>query len=171
MKPMELNTIIAHVKNLKDKPLPIARLIEIRHMLTANIGFNLYGAGSKEDGRAALKVRDTLDEMVFNAGPTDLLDGNTEGLRTLKKAIKLETLSERSEILENVAKAAGGTGKKLKQEVMKVITDPDRYERFIPDHQNLLQETATGWTFLAFQKFNKIMRSIQDQALAIQNSD
>ena len=45
----------------------VSRVVETRHKLTALIKQNLYGGGSKAEGRAALIARNHFDDdLVFN---------------------------------------------------------------------------------------------------------
>ncbi|MEI4927269.1 hypothetical protein Q8G50_32640, partial [Klebsiella pneumoniae] len=63
--------------------IPISRLIDSGHELTALIKQNLYGNGSKDEGRAALMVRNRLDEFVFNATDDTFSRGKSADLAPL----------------------------------------------------------------------------------------
>jgi hypothetical protein len=165
MNPINLDDILANFETWRGKPLPLGELIETRHKLTANIEFNLYCGGSKEEGRKALSVRNSLDELIFKARPSDLIDGKSDGLDHLKRAITVENLAERLQILEEVSKNAKGSAKKLKEELINVLVDRDRFERFFPEQQSNIKAAAIGSSFLAFRRLNKIMDSLRQQAL------
>ncbi len=81
--------------------VPISRLIDTRHKFTALIKQNLYGKGSKDEGRAALIARNKLDEFVFDTTDDMLTKGNSADLAPLKRAIILETYSELLDILSD----------------------------------------------------------------------
>jgi hypothetical protein len=52
----------------------------MRHELTALIKQNLYGGGSKDEGRAALIARNQLDDFVFHTTDDMIARGNVADL-------------------------------------------------------------------------------------------
>ena len=78
--------------------VPVSRLIDTRHELTALIKQNLYGRGSKSEGQAALIARNRLDDFVFRMTDDMLVKGKSADLAPLKRAIILETFGELLEI-------------------------------------------------------------------------
>jgi hypothetical protein len=56
----------------------------------------------------------------------------------------------------------------MKLEMIGILTDADRFERFTPDHQGIMKAAATGLAFLSVWRFNKLMKAIQLQAKAVQ---
>ena len=94
--------------------VPVSRLIDLRHELTALIRSERYGGGNKIEGRAALIVRRGLDEFFFQTQQSQLVRGNVADLDVLKKAIILETLGEQVDLLEQARDAGGGSGKGIK---------------------------------------------------------
>ena len=134
---------------MRHKALPLGEVIRTRHDLTANIEFNLYGDGAKEEGRTALAVRNSLDEMIFGATASDLVNGDSGGLDHLKRAIVMETIAERLHILEGIYKIAKKNRSSVKQEMANIIVDRDRFERFTPNHRGIMKTAASGSVFLA----------------------
>jgi hypothetical protein len=80
-----------------DSPgLPISRLVDTRHELTALIKSELYGTGgNKIEGRAALMARRRLDEFFFHTEQSQLTQGNVADLDVLKSAIILRRSASR----------------------------------------------------------------------------
>src|SRR5215470_2020820 len=74
--------------------VPLARLIDLRHELTALIKSELHGGGNKVEGRAALITRQRLDDFFFHTEQSQFAGGNVADLDVLKRAITLETLAE-----------------------------------------------------------------------------
>lgn len=157
-----LNDITADFQSLRNKATELSTFIDIRHKLTANIEFNLYGGGDKEEGRQALAIRNTLDETLFGASAADMVGGDKGGLDHMKQAITLENLSEKMQILEGVARKAKATS--MKAALIDLLTDADRYTRFIPEHQKLIKAGAAGLPFLANWRINKVIDAIQRDA-------
>ncbi len=141
-----LNDIISDLEVLRHNQ-DLNKIIDLRHKLTANIEYNLYGCGDKLEGRRALVIRNTLDESLFNLIASDMVGSDSSALEYMRRAITLETLSERIRILENVARNAQVIG--MKTELINLLTDADRFIRFIPAHQKLIKDGATGLAFLA----------------------
>jgi hypothetical protein len=94
----------------------ISRLIDTRHKLTALIKQNLYGGGSKDEGRAALIARNDLDDFVFHTAGDALVRGNAADLVPLKRAIILETYSELLGILEDYSRRFGASERQQNKE-------------------------------------------------------
>ena len=92
MSPVSLEQIIAEAQSRRGKAWSLEGLIRYRHKLTANVEFNLYGGGTKEEGRRALAVRNLLDEMIFGATASDMVDCDLGGLEHLKKGIAMENI-------------------------------------------------------------------------------
>jgi hypothetical protein len=86
--------------------VPLNRLIDIRHKLTALVTLELYSGGDKAEGRRALKARQHLDEFFFHTEPT----GDPKAVVHLRNAIINETLAEQLEFLE-YARDIGGSEK------------------------------------------------------------
>jgi hypothetical protein len=124
--------------------VPISRLIDTRHKFTALIKQNLYGKGSKNEGRAALIARNKLDEFVFGATDDNFTKGNSADLDSLKRAIIIETHTELLDILTDYRARFGRGGKATKQGMLAIVSDPDVFGRFNPDHQGKIQAIATG---------------------------
>ena len=110
--------------------VPVSRLVDIRHDLTALIKQNLYGGGSKTEGQAALIARNSFDDFVFNTTDKMLVAGSVDDLRPLKRGIILETYGELLEILSDYARRFGNGGKAVKQGMSAIATDPDVLGRF-----------------------------------------
>jgi hypothetical protein len=72
----------------KFEGVPISRLVETRHELTALIKQNLYGGGSKPEGQAALIARNHLDDFVFRMTDDMLVKGKGADLAPLKRAMQ-----------------------------------------------------------------------------------
>jgi hypothetical protein len=89
--------------------VPLSRLIDTRHELTALIKSELYGGGNKMEGRAALTARQKLDEFFFHTEQSQLTQGNVADLDVLKSAIILETLGEQVDLLDQARHAGGGS--------------------------------------------------------------
>ena len=162
MSVTSLDEITSTFESLRNKALQVSTLIDLRHKLTANIGFNLYGGGDKSEGRQALAVRNALDATIFSTTDADLVDPSKGGLEQLKHAINLENLSEKMQILEGVARNAKVIG--MKAELVNLLTDGDRFDRFIPAHQKQIKAGATGFAFLANWRINKVIDAIQLEA-------
>jgi hypothetical protein len=144
--------------------VPISRLIDIRHELTALIKQNLYGKGSKDEGRAALLARNKLDEFVFNATDDIFTRGNSADLVPLKRAIMLETYTELLNILGDYRARFGRGGKATRQGMLAIVSDPDVFGRFYPDHQGKIQAIVTGSSLLANRRFDRLNLQIRTQA-------
>lgn len=144
--------------------IPISRLIDARHELTALIKRNLYGKGSKDEGRAALIARNRLDEFVFDATDDKFARGKAADLAPLKKAIIIETHLELLGILKDYRARFGRGGKSTKQGMLAIISDPDAFGRFPPDLQGKIQAIATGSSLLANRRFDRLDVQIRTEA-------
>ena len=166
MSTARLDDIISDLESLRNNNQELNKIINLRHKLTANIEYNLYSdGGNKPEGRIVLTIRNALDESLFNLVASDMIDGDSSALEYIKKAITLETLSERMRILEGVTKDAQLTS--MKTELINLLTDTDRFSRFIPTHQKLIKEGATGLAFLANWRINKVIDALQQEAKKI----
>jgi hypothetical protein len=110
--------------------VPLSRLIDTRQELTALIKAELYGGGDKMEGRAALMARRGLDEFFFHTEQSQLTRGNVADLDVLKGAIILETLAEQVDLLDQARDAGDGSQKGIQAEMLKLMDDPDRFDRF-----------------------------------------
>jgi hypothetical protein len=144
--------------------VPISHLINTRHELTALIKQNLYGKGSKDEGRAALIARNKLDEFIFDATDDILKRGNSADLAPLKRAIILETYSELLNILDEYRARYGRGGKATKQGMLAIVSDPDVFGRFDPDHQSKIQEIVTCSSLFANRRFGQLYLQIRTEA-------
>jgi hypothetical protein len=167
-QPISLKQIMADVESMRNKAWSLREVIQTRHKLTANIEFNLYGGGMKEEGRKALAVRSSLDEIITGATASDMVGGDLRGLDDLRKAIAMENLAEKLKIMEDISTRSKKSGISMKSEMLNILTDADRFERFTPDHQGIMKAAASGSVFLAVWRFNKLMTAIQLQAKAVQ---
>jgi hypothetical protein len=144
--------------------VPVSRLVDVRHKLTALIKQNLYGGGSKPEGHAALIARNGLDDFVFSTTDNMLVAGSTDDLRPLKRAIILETYGELLDILNDYARRFGNGGKAVKQGMSAIVSDPDVLGRFDNDRQAEIRAIAAGWPILAQGRFEKLHLSIRTEA-------
>jgi hypothetical protein len=137
-----------------------ADLVEIRHKLTANINHNLYGDGDREEGRAALTTRATLDEFLYNVKPLDppQWQNVTESTR---RAIILSTFVELLGILERAREAGHGTRKGIKREMKKLLHDPDRVDRFHDRDKIMIRQIADGFAILAKRRFDRLHENLR----------
>ena len=146
------------------KEVPISRLIDMRHELTALIKQNLYGGGSKPEGQAALFARNRLDDFVFQMTDDMLAKGNVANLIPLKRAIIIETHTEWLEILDDYSRRFGRGGKAVKQGMLAILSDPDVLGRFNADHQARIEAIAAGISFLAKRRLHQLDVSIRTEA-------
>jgi hypothetical protein len=144
--------------------VPISRLIDTRHELTALIKQNLYGGGSKDEGRAALIARNQLDDFVFHMTDDAITRGNVADLAPLKRAIILETYTELLDILDDYSRRFGRRGKAAKQGMLAVLSDPDVFGRFNADQQARIQAIAAGISLLAKRRLHRLHLSIRTEA-------
>jgi hypothetical protein len=138
--------------------VPASRLVDIRHELTALIKQNLYGGGSKTEGRAALIARNSFDDSIFNM--TDEMR-SVDDLRPLKRGIILETYSELLDILDDYSRLFGQGGKAVKQGMSAIVSDPDVLGRFDSGRQAEIRAIAAAWPILAQGKFDTLHQSIR----------
>lgn len=141
--------------------VPISHVIDVRHRLTALIKENLYGEGSKSEGKAALIARNGLDEFLSNLSSDMILKGDAAGLVSLKRGIILETYAELVAILDDYSCRFGRGGKAIKQGMSAVLSDPDVFGRFDGDQQTQIQTIATGSSLLAKRRFDRLHLSIR----------
>ena len=149
-----------------DSPgVPISRLIDTRHELTALIKSELYGGGDKIEGRAALMARRGLDEFFFHTEQSQLTQGNVADLEVLKSAIILETLGEQVDLLDQARDAGGGSQKGIQAEMLKLMEDPDRFDRFNDKDKAAIREIARGWSFFAKSRFKHLHEAIRRRGI------
>jgi len=144
--------------------VPLSRLADTRHELTALIKQNLYGRGSKPEGQAALIARNSFDESVFRMTDKDIMTGSMDGLRALTRAIIFETYGELLEILDDYARRFGSGGKAVKQGMSAIASDPDVLGRFDSDRQAEIRAIAGGLTMLAQGRFDRLHLLIRTEA-------
>ena len=144
--------------------VPVSRLIDVRHELTALIKQNLYGRGSKPEGQAALIARNHLDDFVFRMTDDTLTKCNVADLVPLKQAIILETYAELLNILDDYSHRFGRGGRAVKEGMSTVLSDPDVFGRFNADHQTKIQAIAAGSSLFAKWSFDRLHLSIRTEA-------
>lgn len=150
--------------------IPLSHLIDVRHELTALIKSELYGGGNKMEGRAALIARRELDEFFFGTEQTQLARGNVTDLDVLKSAITLETLAEQVTLLEQARDAGGGFRKGIKAEILKLMEDPDRFDRFNDKDKAAIREIALGVSFFAKIRFDHLHEAIRRRGIPYMRS-
>ena len=143
----------------------VARLIDARHELTALIKSELYGGGDKLEGRAALIARRHLDEFFFHTEQSQLTRGKVADLDALKRAIILETLAEQVTLLEQARDAGGGSQKSIQAEVLKLMGDHDRFDRFNHEDKAAIRKIATGVSFFAKTRFQRLHEAIRRRGI------
>jgi len=144
--------------------VPVSRLIDTRHKLTALIKGSLDGTETKEEGRAALIARNAIDEFVFHTTDDMLVKGIVSDLVPLKRAIILETFAELLDILENSWRRFGRFGRAAKLGMLAVTSDPDLIGRFNDDDRAKIRAIASGSAFLAKRRLNALLLSIRVKA-------
>jgi hypothetical protein len=144
--------------------VPISRLIDTRHELTALIKQNLYGGGSKDEGRAALIARHALDKGIFRMTQEDLASGDIAGLASLQRAIIIETYTELLDILSDYSRRFGRGGKAAKQGMLAILSDSDVFGRFDADQQAKIQAIAAGISLFAKRRLHRLRVSIRTEA-------
>jgi hypothetical protein len=142
--------------------IPVSRMIDVRHELTALINSELYGGGNKIEGRAALTARQSLDEFFFHTKP---LAATGADLDVLKSAIILETLVEQVDLLDQARDAGGGSQKGIKAEMLKLMDDPDRFDRFNDKDKAAIRGIARGWSFFAKSRFKHLHEAIRSRGI------
>jgi len=138
-----LSEIQAFMESLRDKAVPIGSFIDLRHMMTANITQNLYGADPKE-GRQVLLMRNSLDEFIYNSTAADLVGDDPNGLMHFKRGLSLENIAEQLAIIEAAISRADGSAAKLRFELEKIIDSPDYFCRFSSQHQQMIKAAAAN---------------------------
>ena len=122
--------------------IPTSRLVDLRHELTALINSELYGGGNKIEGRAALMARRSLDEFIFHTKQSQLVRGNVADIETYKRAVILTTLGEQATLLDHARDAGDGSGRGIKTEMVKLVDDPDRFDRFNDADKEAIRKIA-----------------------------
>jgi hypothetical protein len=144
--------------------VPVSRLVDTRHELTALIKQNLYGRGSKREGQAALIARNHLDDFVFRMTDDMLAKGKSADLAPLKRAIILETFAELMTILDDYSCRFGRGGKAIKEGMLAILSDPDVFGRFTAGQQNEIKAIAGGSSIFARRRFDQLNLSIRKEA-------
>ena len=128
------------------KEVPISRLVDLRHELTALI------------------ARNHLDDFVFRMTDDSLLKGRSADLAPLKRGIILETYVELLTILDDYSRRFGRGRKAVKQGMSTVVGDPDVFGRFHADHQTKIHAIAGGSSLFAKWRFDRVYMSIRTEA-------
>lgn len=145
--------------------VPVSRLIDLRDELTALIKSELYGGGNKTEGRAALLARQKLDEFFFHTKQSHLTRGNVGDIDVLKSGIILETLAEQVDLLDRARDAGGGSQKGIQTEMLKLMNDPDRFDRFSDKDKAAIREIARGWSFFAKSRLQRLHEAIRRRGI------
>jgi hypothetical protein len=145
------------------EPITPSRLVDSRSKLTANIKFNLYRGGDRDEGRDALIARNGLDDFIFKATQEDLVQGRIEMTDPGKRAIIIETYLELVDLLDH-ARITGGTRRGIKAEMQKLINDPDRFDRFNDDDKAAIREMARGLAIFVKIRFDRLHESLRRRA-------
>ncbi|MBR0712706.1 hypothetical protein [Bradyrhizobium liaoningense] len=144
--------------------VPVSRLVDTRHELTALIKQNLYGRGSKSEGQAALIARNSLDNSIFGMTDDMLVKGTSANLAPLKRAIILETFAELMEILDDYSSRFGQGGNAVKQGMLAILSDPDVFGRYSAEQQTKIKAIAAGSSLFAKRRFDQLYLSIRKEA-------
>ncbi len=161
---------LSNERPYRDPGVPASYLIDLRHELTALIKSELYAGGNKMEGRAALIARRGLDEFFFHTKQSQLTRGNVADLGALKRAIILETLAEQVTLLEQARDAGGGSRKGIKAEMLKLMDDPDRFDRFNDEDKAAIRKMARGVSILAKIRFDHLHEAIRRRGIPYMSS-
>jgi hypothetical protein len=142
----------------------LSRYVNVRHKLTANVKFNLYGGGDTNEGRVALVARRGFDDFIVKATPDFLVGGRIEDLAVLKRAIILETFGELLDLLNGAREAGRGTGKGIKAEMQKLMNDADRFDRFNDKDKASIRRMARGLAILVKVRFAHLHKALLRRA-------
>ena len=143
--------------------VPLSHMIDLRHELTVLIKSELYGGGDKIEGRAALTARQRLDGFFFHTNPLGVTAADLDGL---KSAIILTTLGELMDLLDQARDAGGG----IKAEMLNLMNDPDRFDRFNVRDKDAIREIARGWSFFAKIRFKALHEDIRRRGIPYMNT-
>jgi hypothetical protein len=139
--------------------VPIGKLIDTRHELSALIKANLYDytGGNKNEGRAALIARQSLDKFILNTPP---ISGDAETVReTYISATTLEmTLGELCDILDTYYAKSNS---RAKAAMGYLVADKDALFRFDPQSQHAIDKIAHGSEWFANRRFKRLHESIR----------
>jgi len=144
--------------------VPLSRLLDTRDNLTALIEQNLYGRGQKSEGRAALIVRNRLDEFLFNISPDTILKGEHTDLLPLKRGIVLQGYAELIAILDDYSSRFGSNGNAIRKGMSALSSDPDVLGRFTAEQQARIQAIGRGYSYFAKKRFDQLHLSIRREA-------
>lgn len=165
MTTARMEVVLAQLDQKSDMTgVPISRLIDARHKLTALIKGSLDGVESKVEGRAALIARNGLDDFFFHTTDDMLVKGKGTDLTSLKRAIILETFAELLDIMEISWRRFGRSGRAAKSGMLVVASDPDLIERFNEEDRAKIRAIAFGYSLFAKQRLNKLLLSIRVRA-------
>ena len=145
--------------------VPVSRVVDLRHQLTALIKSELYGGGSKTEGRAALMARQRLDEFFFRTEQSQFAQGRVTDLAPLKRGIILETLAELVDLLDQARNAGGGSIRGLRAQMQKLVNDPDRFARFNDEDKAALRKMADGSALFVKSRFNRLHVAIRRRGI------
>ena len=137
--------------------IPVGELIDKRHALSALIKENLYDytGGNKNEGRAALIARQSLDKFIVDTPP---ISGDAKTVReTYMSAITLETLAELCDILDTYYAKAD----RAKAAMAYLIADKDALSRFDTECQQAIDRIAHGSEWFANRSFKRLHESNQ----------
>jgi hypothetical protein len=106
-----------------------------------------------------------LDEFFFDIEQSQLARGNVADVDALKRAIILETLAEQVTLLEQARDAGGGSRKGIKAQMLKLMDDPDRFDRFNDEDKAAIREIARGVSFFARIRFDHLHEAIRKRGI------
>jgi hypothetical protein len=138
--------------------VPVGKLIDTRHELSALIKANLYDytGGNKNEGRAALIARQSLDKFILDTPP---ISGDAETMREpYINATTLETLGELCDILDTYYAKANS---RAKAAMAYLVADKNALFRFDPQCQRAIDKIAHGSEWFADRRFKRLHESIR----------
>jgi hypothetical protein len=150
MADISAKDVLTDVERLTGAPgVPVSRLIDARHALTALINRNVDDPGSKTERSAALIARAGLDNFIFRTTPDILVKGTVADLAGLKRAIILESYAELLDLLEKSFRRFGAGGKAAKRGMEAIASDPEQIDRFDPEDRGEIRAIASGFSLFA----------------------
>ena len=138
--------------------VPIGKLIDTRQELSALIKANLYDytGGNKNEGRAALIARQSLDKFILDTPP---MNGDAKKVReTYISATTLTTIGELCDILDAYYAKASGMARAA---MAYLVADKDALSRFDTECQQAIDKIAHGSEWLANRRFKNLHKSIR----------